>query len=96
MCATNQANALTLDETFDFQINLVGWNITKFDNLDKARKKDLIENKPEEVKAHTRASGTDVDKCTEKSLILRDPQSLNQLDCGEKMNSKREKRHCHI
>ena len=25
LCATNQAKALTLDETFDFQINLVGW-----------------------------------------------------------------------
>ena len=32
--------------------------------VDKARKKDFIENKPKEDSAHANASATDVDKCT--------------------------------
>ena len=64
LCVTNQAKALTLDETFDFHINLIGWKRTEFDLLDKARERDFIENKPEEDSAHACKSRTDVDKCT--------------------------------
>ena len=64
LCATNQVKPLTLVETFDFHINLVGWKGTEFDLLDKVRKKDFTENKPKEDSVYARAFGTDVDKCT--------------------------------
>ena len=41
-----------LDETLDFHINLAREKEYIFDALDKAMKKDLIENNPKEVNDH--------------------------------------------
>ena len=41
----NTSKALTLDETFEFYINLAREKRTKFEVLDKAMKKDLIVTK---------------------------------------------------
>lgn len=62
LCAINQANALTLRETFDLHKNLVRWKETKFDILDK-KKNDFNENKSKQKSAHAFASGTYGNKC---------------------------------
>lgn len=63
LCATNQAKALTLDETLEFHINLVGEKRTKSDILEKAMKKDLTKNNLEEVNEYALASGVDEKNC---------------------------------
>ena len=42
LCVTNQAKALTLDETLDFHKNLIGWKETESNKLDKAKKRVLL------------------------------------------------------
>ena len=76
MCAANQAKTLTLDETFDFQIKLVGWKGIEYDNLDELRKKDFTENELEEVNAQACASGIDMDKCTRVREVSNPSRSL--------------------
>ena len=61
--ASGLAKALTLDETFDFYVNLDEEKGHKFDGLDKATKKDFIENKLEENKEQAFAFGMVEDKC---------------------------------
>ena len=63
LCATNQANALNIDETFDFYKNLGGWKGIGFDVLNEAKKKDFIENKFEEDSAQALVFETDGDNC---------------------------------
>ena len=46
-CVTNQAKALTLNGTLDFQINFVKEKRTKSYVLDKAMKNDWTVNNPE-------------------------------------------------
>lgn len=60
----NQAKALTLDETLESHINLVGEKITKSDTLEKTMKKDLTKNNLEEVNEHALASGVDEENHT--------------------------------
>lgn len=60
----NQAKALTLDETLEFHINLVGEKITKSDILEKTMKKDLTKNNLEELNEHALASGVDEENRT--------------------------------
>ena len=97
LCATNEVKPLTLVETFDFHINLVGWKGTEFDLLDKVRKKDFTENKPKEDSVYARASGTDVDKCTWAREVIVLSRSLisKSVDCDEKLDSKKKRRQCH-
>ena len=47
-CITNQVRALTFEGTFDLHKNLVGRNKTGFEKFDKAKKKDITVNKPDE------------------------------------------------
>ena len=61
---------MTLEGTLDFHINLAGWKGTEFEKLDKAKKKDFIENTPKEEGAQAFAFGTKGDKCTWESKII--------------------------
>ena len=73
LCVTYQTITLTLDETLDFFINLVGEERTKSDVLDKTMKKDLTMSNLEEVNDHALAFGVDEDNCTQ----VRDAISLS-------------------
>ena len=53
MCTTNQEKTLTFEEAFDVQTKLARKKGTRSRDLDKTKKKDLIENKSEEDKDHT-------------------------------------------
>ena len=46
LSTTNQAKAFTFGGAFDFQIKLLGRKGIRLEDLDKAMKKDLIENEP--------------------------------------------------
>ena len=52
-CATNQARALTFEGAFELHKNLAGRNKIGFETFDKVKKKDFIENRPEDDKDHT-------------------------------------------
>ena len=62
LCVTNFAEALTLDETSDFHTELAGKKGSRIDNLDKAKKKDFIKNKPEEERDQALVSWREGDK----------------------------------
>ena len=64
-CATNQTRALTFEGTFELYKNLAGRNIKGFETFDKAKKKDFIENKPDEDKDHALESNEEGEKSTE-------------------------------
>ena len=49
-CTINQAKVLNFEGVFDLHKNLAGRNKTRFEKFDKAKKKDLTENKPDEDK----------------------------------------------
>ena len=49
LLAINQGKVLTFDEDFDFQMKLAGEKRTEVDWLDKARKKDMTEDKLEDT-----------------------------------------------
>ena len=49
-CTTNQARALTFEGTFELHKNLVERNKIGFETFDKAKKKNLTENKPDDDK----------------------------------------------
>lgn len=74
LCAIDLAKALTLDEILEFHRNLAGWNETGFDILDTVKKKDFIENKPEEDSSQALAS-----KTNSPSLIISFQYSKSQL-----------------
>ena len=79
MCPTNQVKALTLDETLDFHINLVGEKRIIIDVLDKAMKNNLIKNNLEEANDHALTSRVDEDKCTQ----VRDDVSISRSSTSE-------------
>ena len=71
-CTTNQAGALTFEGAFELYKNLVGRNKIGFEKFDKAKKKDLTKNKPDEDKEQALESATEGEKCIElrKDMIL--------------------------
>ena len=64
-CTTNQAGALTFEGAFELYKNLVGRNKIGFEKFDKAKKKDLTENKPDDDKDHALESVKEGEKNTE-------------------------------
>ena len=64
-CATNQARALTFEGAFELHKNLVGRNKIGLETFDKAKRKDFIENNPDEDKDHTLESTKEGEKNTE-------------------------------
>ena len=64
-CATNQVRALTFEGTFELHKNLAGRNNIGFETFDKAKKKDFIENNPDEDKDHALESDEEGEKSTE-------------------------------
>ena len=71
-CTTNQTRALTFEGAFDFHKNLVGRNNIRFEKFDKAKRKDLTVNKPNEDKDQVLESTIEGEKYTE----LREDMSL--------------------
>ena len=71
-CTTNQARALTFEGAFELQKNLAGRNKIGFETFDKAKKKDFIENKPDDDKDQTLESA----KEGEKNIELREDMIL--------------------
>ena len=71
-CITNQARALTFEGAFDLYKKLIKRNKIRFEKFDKAKKKDLTKNKPDEDKDQTLESATEGEKCIE----LREGMSL--------------------
>ena len=65
LCATNQERALTFEGTFELHKNLAGRNNIGFETFDKAKKKDFIENNPDEDKDHALESDEEGEKSTE-------------------------------
>ena len=63
--ATNQAKALTFEGAFELHKNLTGRNKIGFETFDKAKKKDLIENKLDDDKDHALESAKEGEKNTE-------------------------------
>ena len=61
-CTTNQARALTFEGAFELHKNLVGRNKIGFETFDKAKKKDFIENKPDDDKDHALESAKEGEK----------------------------------
>ena len=57
LVATSQIKAFTLEKALDFQIKLTRSKGMEEDECERALKKDWIENKLEEVKDQTLASG---------------------------------------
>ena len=53
LCATNQARALTFEGAFELHKNLVGRNKIGFETFDKGKKKNFIENRPDDDKGHS-------------------------------------------
>ena len=78
-CATNQARALTFEGTFELHKNLAGRNNIGFETFDKAKKKDFIENNPDEDKDHALES----DEEGEKSIELREDINLWRRSISE-------------
>ena len=71
LCATSQTKALTLKGTWEFHTNLVEKSGDKSDIWEKAIKKDLIVNNPEEDKDHDLASEAKVDICIQSRDCMR-------------------------
>ena len=72
LCTTNQARALTFEEAFELHKNLAGRNKIGFKIFDKAKKKDLTENKPDDDKDQT----LEFAKKGEKNTELREDINL--------------------
>ena len=64
-CATNQVRALTFEGVFELHKNLVGRNKIGFEAFDNAKKKDFIENNPNDDKDHALESAKEGEKNTE-------------------------------
>ena len=64
-CTTNQTRALTFEGAFDFHKNLVGRNNIGFEKFDKAKRKDLTVNKPDEDKDQVLEFSMEGEKCIE-------------------------------
>ena len=75
MCATNQTKDLTLKGTWEFHTNLVEKSGDKSGVWDKAIKKDLTVNDPEEDKFQDLASETEVDRCIQSRDRMRHSRS---------------------
>ena len=71
-CTTNQAKVFTFEGAFNFHKNLARKNKIRFENFDKAKKKDLTKNKSDEDKDQALEFATEGEKCTE----LREDMSL--------------------
>ena len=70
-CTTNQARALTFEGAFELHKNLARRNKIGFEKFDKAKKKDLTENKLDEYKDQAIESATEGEKCIElRDMIL--------------------------
>ena len=71
-CTTNQARALTFEVAFEFHKNLARRNKIGFEKFDKAKKKDLTENKLDEDKDQAIESAIEGEKCIElrEDMIL--------------------------
>ena len=71
-CTTNQARALTFEGAFEFHKNLARRNKIGFEKFDKAKKKDLTENKLDEDKDQAIESAIEGEKCIElrEDMIL--------------------------
>ena len=70
-CITNQARALTFEGAFELHKNLARRNKIGFEKFDKAKKKDLMENKLDEDKDQAIESATEGEKCIElRDMIL--------------------------
>ena len=71
-CTTNQARALTFEGAFELHKNLARRNKIGFEKFDKAKKKDLTENKLDEDKDQAIESATEGEKCIElrEDMIL--------------------------
>ena len=67
---------MTLEGAHDFHKKLAGWKGTKFDKLDKVKKKDFTENTLEEEGTQAFTSGTKGDKCTSESKDISLSRSL--------------------
>ena len=67
LCTTSHEKELTLDGTSNIHIKLAEKKGPKLDNLDKAKKKDFIKNKPEEKSDQALVSRIEGDKCTKVS-----------------------------
>ena len=76
LCATSQTKALTLKGTWQFHTNLVRKNGDKPGIWDKAIKKNLTVNNPEDDKDHDLASGAEVDICIQSRDHMRRSRSL--------------------
>ena len=80
LCATNQTNVLTLDDTLDFHINLVGEKRTILYLLDKAMKNDLTKNNLEEINDHALSYLGRMEISAHEwgmTWVFQGPQSLN-------------------
>ena len=86
LCATSQAKALTLKGTWEFHTNLVGKNGDKSGIWDKAIKKDLTVNNPEEDKDHDLASEAEVDICIQSRDHMR--RSRSSISKSERLRRK--------
>ena len=71
-CTTNQARILTFEGALNFHKNLARRNKIGFEKFDKAKKKDLTVNKPNEDKDQVLESTIEGEKYTE----LREDMSL--------------------
>ena len=71
-CTTNQARALTFEGAFELHKNLARRNKIGFEKFDKAKKKDLTENKLDEDKDQAIESAIEGEKCIElrEDMIL--------------------------
>ena len=70
-CITNQARALTFEGAFELHKNLARRNKIGFEKFDKAKKKDLTENKLDEDKDQAIEFATEGEKCIElRDMIL--------------------------
>ena len=70
-CTTNQARALTFEGAFELHKNLSRRNKIGFEKFDKAKKKDLTENKLDEDKDQAIEFATEGEKCIElRDMIL--------------------------
>ena len=75
LCATNQTKDLTLKGTWEFHTNLVGKCGEKSSIWDKAKKKDLTVNNPDEDKDQDLASEAEMDKCIKSRDRMRHSRS---------------------
>ena len=71
-CTTNQARALTFEGAFELHKNLARRNKIGFEKFDKAKKKDLTENKLDEDKDQAIESAIEGENCIElrEDMIL--------------------------